>query len=51
MYGAKAISGSYAEYAIVDENMMGHLEEGLSFEQGAAIGIPYYTAYRAMVTQ
>ena len=51
MYVDKAVGGAYAEYAIADENMMGHLDDKLSFEQGAALGIPYYTAYRAMVTQ
>ncbi|ELT92331.1 hypothetical protein CAPTEDRAFT_151197 [Capitella teleta] len=42
-------SGTYAEYCLVDEKCLAPLKEQLSFSQGAAIGVPYYTAYRALV--
>ncbi|XP_045209318.2 quinone oxidoreductase-like [Mercenaria mercenaria] len=41
-------SGSYAQYVAVEEGMVGHLADYLTLEQGAAIGIPYYTAFRAL---
>ena len=51
MYAVRSLSGAYAEFAVADENMMGHLDEKLTFEEGAGIGIPCYTAYRAVVTK
>lgn len=42
------ISGSYAQYTAVEEGMVGLLADYLTFERGAAIGIPYYTALRAL---
>ena len=50
MYAVRTSSGAYAEYAVADENMMGHLDDKLTFEQGASVGIPCYTAYRSVVT-
>ncbi|GFW73124.1 quinone oxidoreductase [Trichonephila clavipes] len=41
--------GTYAEYAVVKEEELFPLNDCLSFEEGAAIGIPYFTAYRALV--
>jgi len=43
-----APGGSYAEYAVCAESQAHPLPERLSFAQGAAIGIPYATAYRAL---
>lgn len=40
--------GSLAEYAAVNEENVFPLGDQLTFEQGAAIGIPYFTAYRAL---
>ncbi|XP_068210141.1 quinone oxidoreductase-like isoform X2 [Palaemon carinicauda] len=40
--------GSLAEYVAVNEENAFPLDDKLSFEQGAAIGIPYFTAYRAL---
>ena len=51
MYAVKSLSGSSAEYSVADQNMMGHLHDNLTFEQGAGLGIAYYTAYRSVVTQ
>lgn len=41
-------SGGYAEYATAEESMVGHLSDSLTFQQGAAVGIPYFTAFRAL---
>uniref|UniRef100_A0A0B7B9H8 Enoyl reductase (ER) domain-containing protein n=1 Tax=Arion vulgaris TaxID=1028688 RepID=A0A0B7B9H8_9EUPU len=43
-----SISGSYAEYATVNALHVSHLEDNLSFSQGASVGIPYYTAYKSL---
>uniref|UniRef100_A0A3Q1BA14 Enoyl reductase (ER) domain-containing protein n=1 Tax=Amphiprion ocellaris TaxID=80972 RepID=A0A3Q1BA14_AMPOC len=42
-------SGSYAEYTIAAEDCVHKLPDALDFAQGAAIGIPYFTAFRALV--
>lgn len=46
---SKPHHGSYADYTVVDEGEVWPLSEQLTFNQGAAIGIPYFTAYRAIV--
>jgi len=43
-----ANSGGYAEYMICDSRGVHQLPGRLTFEQGAAIGVPYLTAYRAL---
>lgn len=47
VFFSKTSTGSYAQFCLVPEEKVSHLQ-GLSFEEGACIGIPYYTAYRAM---
>lgn len=42
-------SGGYAEYTVAADACVHKLHDGLDFTQGAAIGIPYLTAYRALV--
>ncbi|MBI3941383.1 MAG: NADPH:quinone reductase [Chloroflexi bacterium] len=42
------MNGTYAEYANAPEGNLGHLPDALSYEQGAAIWVPYSTAYRAI---
>lgn len=42
-------SGGYAEYAVAADICVHKLHDELDFTQGAAIGIPYFTAYRALV--
>ncbi|KAM3914998.1 zeta-crystallin-like [Leptodactylus fuscus] len=44
------ITGAYAEYTVASEDTVYHLPEQLNFKQGAAISIPYFTAYRALCT-
>ncbi|OQV19667.1 Quinone oxidoreductase [Hypsibius exemplaris] len=41
-------SGSYAEYMLAPADRVFHLPEQLSFSQGAALGIPYFTALRSL---
>ncbi|XP_060578400.1 zeta-crystallin-like isoform X2 [Ruditapes philippinarum] len=48
VYVIKNVSGGYAEFTTVEENMVGHLTSSLSFQQGAGVGIACYTAFRAV---
>ncbi|KAK1790725.1 hypothetical protein P4O66_014585 [Electrophorus voltai] len=41
-------TGGYAEYTVASEDSVHRLPESLDYKQGAAIGIPYFTAYRAL---
>lgn len=41
-------TGTYAESALCQETQVHRLPAGLSFAQGAALGVPYVTAYRAL---
>jgi NADPH2:quinone reductase len=41
-------AGTYAEYALCSQAMLHRLPLNVSFGQGAAIGVPYATAYRAL---
>lgn len=47
-HGVAPGSGGYAELAISDDAQVHRLPDGVSFEQGAAIGVPYGTAWRAL---
>ncbi|KAH3775266.1 hypothetical protein DPMN_176667 [Dreissena polymorpha] len=44
----RTLSGGYAEYTVAEEAMVGKLPDRLSFSQGAGLGEPCYTAYRAL---
>ena len=48
VYAASTVSGSYAEQTLCLESNVHLLPPNVSFEQGAAIGVPYVTAYRAL---
>jgi NADPH2:quinone reductase len=48
VYLSGTISGAYAEEALCEEYQVHPLPEKVSFRQGAAINIPYATAYRAL---
>ena len=48
VYLSGSISGTYAEQALCWESQVHPLAEGVSFSQGAAVNIPYATAYRAL---
>jgi NADPH:quinone reductase len=49
VYVTGSLSGTYAEYALCRAEDVRPLPHDLSFAQGAAIGVPYLTAYRALV--
>ena len=48
VYVARSLSGTYAEQVLCKEFQTYLLPEGISFAQGAAIGVPYGAAYRAL---
>ncbi|HWC20645.1 MAG TPA: NADPH:quinone reductase [Terriglobales bacterium] len=48
VYVAGNLSGSYAEQVSCLESQVHPLPNNVSFQQGAAIGVPYATAYRAL---
>jgi NADPH2:quinone reductase len=48
VYAGGTLSGAYAELALCDETQIHPLPRHLSFAQGAAINVPYATAYRAL---
>lgn len=48
IYTSDTLAGAYAEYALCDQKSVHPLPAKLSFQQGAAINIPYATAYRAL---
>lgn len=50
-YSVRSISGAYCEFAVSDAEFTAHLSDKLTFAQGASLGVPYYTAYRALVTR
>ena len=43
--------GSYAQYALAKAVDVDHLSDKLTYEQGAALGIPYLTVHRALFTK
>lgn len=45
---ARRFSGAYAQYAACDVDHVHPLPARATFDQGAAIGVPYATAYRAV---
>ncbi len=48
VYMVESITGTYAQEAICKESQLFSLPNEASFSQGAAIGIPYTTAYYAL---
>lgn len=48
VYVAGTLSGAYAESALCEESQVHTLPEHVSFAQGAAVFVPYATAYRAL---
>lgn len=51
VYTAGATSGAYAEYTLAAAASVHALPAAISFAQGAAVGVPYVTAYHALVQQ
>lgn len=48
VYVASSISGTYAEQVLCKEFQTHPLPDGVSFGQGAALGVPYGAAFRAL---
>src|SRR5580704_7642156 len=48
VYTAKTQSGAYAEYALALESQVYCLPDNISFAQGAALWVPYGTAFTAL---
>lgn len=48
VYVAGSATGTYAELALCDESHIHPLPDRISFAQGAALGVPYVTAHRAL---
>lgn len=48
VYTAATMSGAYGEYCLCKQNQIYALPDNMSFAQGAALGIPAATAYRAL---
>jgi NADPH2:quinone reductase len=48
VYVAGTISGAYAQQTLCEESQVHRLPPQITFEQGAAVGVPYATAYRAL---
>jgi len=48
VYVAGSVSGTYAEQVLCKESQIHPLPNHVSFEQGAAMGVPYATAYYAL---
>jgi NADPH2:quinone reductase len=46
--GTVAGAGTYAEEALCSADQLHHLPRRVTFPQGAALGVPYVTAYRAL---
>ncbi|HXG91112.1 MAG TPA: NADPH:quinone reductase [Blastocatellia bacterium] len=48
VYTHGTLTGAYAEQTLCAESQVSPLPERVSFAQGAAVGVPYATAYRAL---
>src|SRR6266545_4272798 len=48
VYIYRPLTGAYAEKALCSEAQVHPLPKNVSYAQGAAIGVPYTTAYRAL---
>ncbi|HEV2913367.1 MAG TPA: NADPH:quinone reductase [Pyrinomonadaceae bacterium] len=48
VYTAGTVSGAYAELALCDASQVQRLPPSVTFAQGAAVNVPYATAYRAL---
>ena len=48
VYTAGTVTGTYAEKTLVAEARVFRLPDNVSFAQGAALGVPYGTAHRAL---
>jgi len=49
VYAAGTKTGAYAELALCEVAQIHHLPDNISFEQGSALGVPYATAWCALM--
>ena len=49
VYVSGSLSGTYAEYALCRRDQVHALPDDISYAQGAALGVPYETAHRALL--
>ncbi|XP_059200342.1 quinone oxidoreductase [Centropristis striata] len=49
VFTTSSVSGGYAEFCVSEESSVFQLPDSLDFLQGSAIGVPYFTAYRALL--
>ncbi|XP_023330212.1 quinone oxidoreductase-like [Eurytemora carolleeae] len=47
--GTSSNTGSYAQFVVSDDTYVFPLHERLSFAQGASLGVPFFTAYKALI--
>jgi NADPH2:quinone reductase len=48
VYTSGTVTGAYAEFALCDASTIHPLPQSIAFSQGAALGVPYATACRAL---
>lgn len=48
VYTVRSVTGTYADKSICESKYVRHLPDNVDFFAGAALGIPYPTAYRAL---
>jgi NADPH:quinone reductase len=48
VYTSGSVTGTYADAAVCAEHRVHPLPENVSFQEGAALGVPYGTAFRAL---
>src|SRR3954470_12851690 len=48
VYTSGSVTGTYAEFALCNANTVHKLPAKIAFAQGAGLGVPYATAYRAL---
>jgi NADPH2:quinone reductase len=48
VYTSGTLTGAYAEQALCTEDQVHRLADRISYSQGAAVNVPYATAYRAL---
>jgi len=48
VYVSGSLTGTYAEFTLCSRDQVHPLPEGASFREGAALGVPYATAHRAL---
>lgn len=48
VFSTLVASGSLAEYGVVESNRLFPLPDNMTYDEGAALGIPYFTAFRAL---